>query len=566
MLYDSISIPSPKRWDIPFGPEMTEGDVDRLLTIEPFVSMRIANLRTLLLNDTRVVRFQRGDIVIREGDYGNCAFLVLTGTVRVVLDALPPSVLGRREKQHVGFFSAIARLWRNPSLPEVRDLTTYRDDDRLGTRRSGEDVTRVFLQDIPGVLKDRKCAYIAQGEIFGEQAAMSRTPRTATVVADGMVELLELPWQALRDMRRQDPRFREYIDKIYRERSLGFLLRETELFRHLDEASLMKVRDAVQFETYGEMDWYAQYRKVLEEGSSKRLALEPIIAEEGSPVNGLLLFRSGFVRVSVRHGHGHQTVAYRGKGQSYGMAEIAHNWRRPDAAVPMRRTLRAVGYVDVLRVPTPIVEEFILKRKPAEEVEHWAREAEPAPEEVASKRERVPTGMLEFLVENRRINGTATMIIDLDRCTRCDMCVRACADGHDGNPRFLRAGPRYGSFQFPSACMHCADPVCMIGCPTGAISREKLGGEVAINDRTCIGCTMCANNCPYHAIRMVPIRDEEGRPVIGEKTGQEIKKATSCDLCMDLPGGPACQRACPHDALVRADMRDIDGLAKWVNR
>ena len=46
--------------------------------------------------------------------------------------------------------------------------------------------------------------------------------------------------------------------------------------------------------------------------------------------------------------------------------------------------------------------------------------------------------MLEFLVENRLINGTAMMIIDTDRCTRCDDCVRACASGHDNNPRFMR--------------------------------------------------------------------------------------------------------------------------------
>ena len=48
--------------------------------------------------------------------------------------------------------------------------------------------------------------------------------------------------------------------------------------------------------------------------------------------------------------------------------------------------------------------------------------------------------MLEFLVDNRTINGTASMLIDLDRCTRCDDCVRACASTHNNNPRFIRHG------------------------------------------------------------------------------------------------------------------------------
>jgi Fe-S-cluster-containing hydrogenase component 2 len=54
--------------------------------------------------------------------------------------------------------------------------------------------------------------------------------------------------------------------------------------------------------------------------------------------------------------------------------------------------------------------------------------------------------------------------------------------------------------------------------------------------------------------------------VVDEVTGDPIQKATKCDLCFDQLGGPACQRACPHDALIRVDMRDKDALARWVNR
>ena len=57
-----------------------------------------------------------------------------------------------------------------------------------------------------------------------------------------------------------------------------------------------------------------------------------------------------------------------------------------------------------------------------------------------------------------------------------------------------------------NACMHCVDPVCMIGCPTGAIHRESIEGQVVINDRTCVGCATCANSCPYDNIQMVEIR------------------------------------------------------------
>ena len=174
------------------------------------------------------------------------------------------------------------------------------------------------------------------------------------------------------------------------------------------------------------------------------------------------------------------------------------------------------------------------------------------------------TGTLEFLVDNRFMNGTAAMLIDVDRCTRCDDCIRACAAAHDNNPRFIRHGPIYGHHMVANACMHCADPVCMIGCPTGAIHRDTEG-PVVVNDQTCIGCSTCANSCPYGNIRMVEVRDDEGDFIV-DKKHLPILKATKCDLCVDETSGPACQRACPHDALRRLDIRDTVGLAGWLKR
>jgi Fe-S-cluster-containing dehydrogenase component len=174
--------------------------------------------------------------------------------------------------------------------------------------------------------------------------------------------------------------------------------------------------------------------------------------------------------------------------------------------------------------------------------------------------------MLEFMIEHRFTNGAATMVIDLDRCTRCDDCVRACAAAHDNNPRFLRHGPAFGHYMLANACLHCQNPVCMIECPTGAIHRDLTEGMVVINDATCIGCGACARNCPYESIRMVEIRDPQGQPIVDAESNVPVAKATKCDLCVDQRGGPACQRACPHDALKRLDLRDLDLLSPWLNR
>ncbi len=172
--------------------------------------------------------------------------------------------------------------------------------------------------------------------------------------------------------------------------------------------------------------------------------------------------------------------------------------------------------------------------------------------------------MVNFLVDHRIINGTATMLINTDRCVGCDDCVRACAATHDNNPRFIRHGLEHLNVMVANACMHCVDPVCLIGCPTGAIHRDPEHGNVVINDATCIGCSTCANSCPYNNIRMVEIRNHSGAIINDQESGAPIVKATKCDLCIGQLGGPACQRACPHDALIRVDMRDRERLAKWL--
>ena len=566
----------PERWDVPFGEHMTKADVDLLLAIPPFSSMDparfppAASLRDILLNDSRIRRYARGDIVVREGDYGNSAFFILSGAVAVV--SLPGRMLGRREPQKKTLARSLARLWRNPPLPEVRhlDLSGHAPgspDPAIGVREGHGDETAIFLQDAPVVLKGQRAARLAAGEWFGEIAALGRTPRTATIVADEQTQLLEIRWQGLRDIRARDPQLKAHIDQLFRERGLRTHLRETPLFRGLTDDALNKLADQTRFETYGQFDWFGSFRTIVALSPAERLKHEPLIVREGDYPNGLLLIRAGFARLSKHFNHGERTISYLGRGQAFGLGELLRS-RRTGRPEPLRRSLRAVGYVDVLVVPTAAIEELVLPTLSPEtlqELVFGGPDTKPV-EFLEELHGRVKPELVEFLMDNRFFNGTAAMMVDLDRCTRCDDCVRACAATHDGNPRFLRHGPQYDGFMIANACMHCVDPVCMIGCPTGAIHRSSVGGQVVINDDTCIGCATCAEACPYHNIQLVEIRQPNGAFYLDPKTHLPIQKAAKCDLCVDQLGGPACARACPHDALVRIDLNNLSALSQWLNR
>ena len=580
----------PQRWDGSFDPEMSAAMVDRLLTVAPFKDMdpnrfpQRVQLRDILKHDVRVRKFREGEIIVRAGDYGTSAFMVLSGRVRVVISpGLPDSVLGRRKPYRMNFFRAIAQLWGNSRESEHRGPEELQQDSRvvarkamgdlaarMGARKAGAEATKVFLQDIPRLLSGHRTASMTEGEFFGELAALSRSPRTATVLSTvDDTEMLEIRWQGLRDLMKYDESLRKHVDRIYRERALATHLRSIPFFQYLNDEQLQTVMHATEFATYGDYEWSGDYKRMAQAGAAGRVEQETVIAAEGDYPNGVVLIRSGFARLSQKFGHGHRTLNYLGGGRHYGWEEIVHNWRKKDESVMLQYSLRVIGYTHVLVVPTSVMEQVVLPTIPRNElpapIEPAGRDEEEQSHSVADASAKIGPDLLEFLTENRFFNGTATMAIDLDRCTRCDDCVRACAAAHDNNPRFLRHGPTSGRIMVANACMHCADPVCMIGCPTGAIHRDAFQGQVVINQSTCIGCTACANNCPYEAIRMVEVRDDSGAFRVDQEM-KPIVKATKCDLCVEQISGPACERACPHGALKRINMNNLDLFAKWLAR
>jgi Fe-S-cluster-containing hydrogenase component 2 len=130
-------------------------------------------------------------------------------------------------------------------------------------------------------------------------------------------------------------------------------------------------------------------------------------------------------------------------------------------------------------------------------------------------------------------------------------------DSHtDGRSRLFLVGSRFGKYLVPTTCRSCLDPVCMIGCPVRSIQRGD-NKEILIKD-WCIGCGLCAKQCPYKSIQMDQLAVGEAPPEAPEgSTVKEVtQRAAVCDLCSSTPTqDPACVYACPHEAAIRIDAR-----------
>ena len=560
--------------DVPFSSEFPDADMDWILKHSIFDNLDPSfhgskSLQKILRMHSRIVRYEPGEIIVREGDWGNSAFFVLAGEVAVELEHpgefISETSLGRHAPQKKNLFQVIAQLWRNHPEPEYRDFTKKGWSDKWTAAR--DDGHRIYFQDVPHILENFKTVSMREGELFGELAALGRTARTATVFAVHGSKLLEIRWQGLRDLIKKDSGIRASLDERFRSNALRSFLRGVPFLQHLtsDEGALDLLVQEAQLETYGEYDQASSLKQLADEDAQHDLIHEPLIAKEGDYPNAVILVRSGVARVSRQHHNGHQTLSYLTPGKTFGFEELESGWLQ-GSSVAYRHSLRAIGYLTAVLLPAWLIEKLLFQAKPPAASSKQTKRSNQITSNQALDEGLIDPDFMEFLVQERFVNGSATMLINMDRCTRCDDCVRACASTHDNNPRFLRQGPTHGNIMVARSCMHCQDPVCMIECPTGAISRELNEGEVSINDTTCIGCGACSKNCPYEAIRMVEIRDNRGLYIRAVKDQKPITKATKCDLCVDQHGGPACQNACPHDALARIDMGDVVSLAAWLDQ
>ena len=137
-------------------------------------------------------------------------------------------------------------------------------------------------------------------------------------------------------------------------------------------------------------------------------------------------------------------------------------------------------------------------------------------------------------------------------CIDCKRCEVACKTFHSKSRNTVKAFKR--EFPEPQArvraeggktislainCRHCADPKCVEGCISGAMTKDPVTGVVTSDPEKCVGCRTCVSKCPYGCVQGVRVG------------GRDI--ALKCDLCSDdgsAPGQPSCVAACPNGALI----------------
>ena len=410
----------------------------------------------LELNQNAIVErhIRAGEIICREGEFGATAFYILEGTAEVYLAS--PIAHVKTEGGAEGFLS------------KLKSLLTSRDEDK---RKEESTRTHIPIDASVDLPYHNPIAELGPGELFGEMTCMSYYPRSATVRAKTDCVMLEMLRNVL-DIMQRNKTFRDQLDRTYKKRALDSHLRSVPVLAPLTPDFIDHLRERVEL---------------------LRFQKGQVICTQGEVADSFYLVRLGFVKVSQHRPGGDLVLAYLARGSYFGeMAFLS--------GTPRIATCTALDHVEVVRIPG---EDFQLMLDRFPEIRSKLEAA--AAEHMEQNRQRVmpvaDVSMDQFLSQGL-MEAQSLLLLDLDRCTRCDQCVRACADAHDGVSRLIREGLRFDKYLVATSCRQCRDPLCMVGCPVGSI-RRRNSLEVIIED-WCIGCGQCANNCPYGNINMHP--------------------------------------------------------------
>jgi len=433
--------------------------------------------------------------------------------------------------------------------------------------RSGKLEVQVFPQAKKGLDRSKplfRREVTPDDLIIGEMSCVTGMPRTADLIALEDGEVWEIRRNVIDRLMRR-PSLRERFERDYRQRSLDLVLQRTELFRAIEETEYAKIVDFLRTRV-----------------SFVQVKPGQTIFRQGDRADAMYLIRVGYVRIGLRRYVDESRVLTCGPGSILGeiglLALSAEDRRRTiddaDSAIEAalysangnvadalpagtrNATCSALGHLEMARLERAdfleMLRQFpILRRRIVQESLLRLRSQD---NENLLLQEYIRQGLYE---------GQSILLLDLERCIRCDECTKGCVEQHGththGVPltRLLRAGEKFDRFLVATSCRSCTNAHCMVGCPVDAIHRGKHL-QIVIEDH-CIGCGLCASNCPYGSIFMMPNQNrriEAPDPEDANKTRLVAQnKAVNCDLC-DAEGDrsspqPRCVAACPHDAAFR---------------
>ena len=426
--------PPMPRLDAPGGPALIT--LERLKQYPLFSKLPDTILNKLVLH-VREERYRAGTLILRAGTYNSDAYYIAKGVIEIRMPTATSKAVVRPAPSRSANPKLLDRLVGMLGLAGAAGSKkpAAAPEASPKTRPPLEDRT-VVLADMPVDLKASNRAVLQPGEIFGESSAISRYPVSTDVVAVSDTLCLLISGYALKTIlskAKEMADFYKSVQERYRTRTLGTHLRQISLFADLSEELVARIVQSAKFESFDPVDLLKA--KGEREEAKRNVMAGTSIVKQGTDGNTLYLVVGGHVKVSVQTGAADLAVTYLRKGDYAGELCLLMD-------EPWPFSLSALEHVELVMIARADVEAIVASSADAER-ELWNTAVKRLKQRGFALRNPQASRQLQMAMDTGLIHGESVLLIDLSTCTRCDDCVRACAETHEGTPRFIREGLRY---------------------------------------------------------------------------------------------------------------------------
>lgn len=261
--------------------------------------------------------------------------------LRLELDDLPASLEGvmaevdRRATDIIRGVNFPDRLPRFPLLSELEEEPFLTVARAMRLRRVSDEVplveegqpgksVHIVVMGRARVLKHHpdgrvsQLAVLDEGDIFGEMALITESPRVASVLAEGRVDAFELSRSVLDDLGSDANTLQSVLTRHVSDRMINNLINLSPVFKGLSRR---------------------QRRNLMDRFESRLFEGDTDVITEGEPSGGLFIILDGLVKVVRMHDGELRTLNWLREGDLMGEISLIHNSSATATCTATRRTM-----------------------------------------------------------------------------------------------------------------------------------------------------------------------------------------------------------------------------------
>ncbi len=303
-------------------------------------------LQNIVQQNCRVRKFKRGEILMSKGHLATSIYFIKSGNFTILLEGSDDNFLvGEEETASVKIIHQISNAFMVKNY--AQEMRSEADTKHIFHHFNNEVNAKMSSFDL--IMIDDAIIKIPckVGQMLGEIAAMTRSVRSASVVATDDAEVIEMRWQGLRQILLRDQVINQQIVESYKVNVLNNTLKNFELFENVPEHLLASITKQAQFQRHGMQD------DITKQDTKDEI----VLFDKGDKLDGIMIVISGNGRIFIPREIGTETINYLIKDDIFGIKDLIEYWESSSEEPPIFNvSVSSIGALDAIFIPLSALE------------------------------------------------------------------------------------------------------------------------------------------------------------------------------------------------------------------